>query len=166
MASMNTVSRAVVHSAVLLGLVLYTGCGKQQADIPKTYPVSIKIAHKGQPVEGANVMLVPQDASGKGASGTTDASGVAKMGLPGLAEGAIPGKYWVSVSKVAGTQSDPNISAEEFYQIYEQQGGNADPAASGPQHLLPVKYLSAQSAGLECVVEEKDDQLFEFDLTD
>lgn len=166
MASMSAVFRASVHSGIVLGLVLCTGCGKQQAEVPKTYPVSIKIAYKGQPVDGANVMLVPQDASGKGASGITDASGTAKMGLPGLAEGAVPGKYWVSVSKAAGTQSDPNISAEEFYQNYEQQGGNADPAASGPQHLLPVKYLSAQSAGLECVVEEKNDQLFEFDLTD
>ena len=46
-------------------------------------------------------------------------------GLPGLADGAVPGKYWVTVSKVEGTQSDPNMSAEE---VYKQQSSN--PAAA------------------------------------
>lgn len=32
--------------------------------------------------------------------------------------------------------------------------------------LLPLKYLSAESGGLECVVKEQQDQLFEFNLTD
>jgi len=95
--------------------------------------------------------------------GVTDADGVAKMGLPGLADGAVPGKYWVTVSKVEGAQSDPNMSAEEFY---EQQSSDPAAAPAAPQHLLPVKYLSAESGGLECAVKEQQDQLFEFNLTD
>lgn len=160
---MKTVSRLLVYSVVATGLVFFPGCGKPKPEAPKTHPVSIKIAHRGQPVEGANVTLIPQEQSGRGASGVTDANGVAKMGLPGLADGAVPGKYWVTVSKVEGVQSDPNMSAEEFY---KQQSSNPAAAPASPKHLLPVKYLSAQSGGLECVVTEQQDQVFEFNLTD
>lgn len=160
---MKAAFRLLVYSVVATGLAFFPGCGTPKVEAPQTYPVSIKIAHRGQPVDGASVTLVPQEPSGRGASGVTDASGVAKMGLPGLADGAVPGKYWVSVSKVEGVQSDPNMSAEEFY---KQQESKPAAAPSSPEHLLPVKYLSAQSGGLECTVQEQQDQLFEFDLTD
>lgn len=160
---MKTASRLLVYSVVALGLVICPGCGKPKAQVPKTYPVSIKIGYHGKPVEGANVSLLAQEPSGRGASGVTDANGVAKMGLPGLADGAVPGKYRVTVSKVETAQSDPNMSAEEFY---KQQKTNATAAPSSPKHLLPLKYLSAQSSGLECTTTEQKDQLFEFNLTD
>lgn len=161
---MKTVFRLLVYSVLATGLAFCPGCGKSKTDVPKTYPVSIKIAHRDQPVEGASVTLLPQEQSGRGATGITDANGVAKMGLPGLADGAVPGKYWVTVSKVEGTQSDPNMSAEEFY---KQQSSQSTAAPASPKHLLPAKYLSGQSGGLECTVqEEQQDQLFEFNLTD
>lgn len=160
---MKTATRLLVYSVVATGLAFFPGCGKPKAEAPATHPVSIKIAYRGQPVEGANVTMVPQGASGRGAAGVTDASGVAKMGLPGLADGAVPGKYWVTVSKVEGVQSDPNMSAEEFY---KQQSSNPAAAPASPKHLLPLKYLSAQSGGLECEVKEQQDQTFEFNLAD
>lgn len=159
---MKTASRFFC-SVVATGLVLFLGCGKPKAEAPPTYPVSIKISHGGSPVEGANVTLIPQQQSGRGASGVTDANGVAKMGLPGLTDGAVPGEYWVTVAKVEGGQSDPNLSAEEFY---KRQSSGADASPASPKHLLPMKYLSAQSGGLTCAVKEQPDQLFEFDLTD
>ncbi len=160
---MKTASRLLVYLVVVMGLAFFPGCGSPKAEVPQTYPVSVKIAHGGQPVEGASVTFVPQGQAGRGASGVTDANGVAKMGLPGLADGAMAGKYWVTVSKVEGVQSDPNMSAEEFY---KQQENKPVAAPASPKHLLPVKYLSAQSGGLECDVKEQQDQLFEFNLTD
>ncbi len=160
---MKTASRLLVCLVIATGLAVCPGCGKPEAEVPETYPVSIKITHEGEPVEGASVTLVPQGESGRGASGVTDAGGVAEMGLPGLADGAVPGEYWVTVSKVEGVQSDPNMSAEEFY---EQQSSEPGAAPASPEHLLPKKYLSAESGGLECVVEEKQEQTFEFNLTD
>ncbi len=160
---MKTASRLLVYLAVAVGLAFCPGCGNPQADVPQTYPVSIKIAHGGQPVQGASVTLIPQGQAGRGAAGVTDANGVAKIGLPGLADGAVPGKYGVTVSKVEGAPSDPNMSAEEFY---KQQKSNPAATPASPKHLLPVKYLSAQTGGLECEVKEQQDQLFEFRLTD
>ncbi len=161
---MKTAFRLLACSAVAMGLVISSGCGKPKAEVPKTYPVSIKIAYRGKPLQGANVTLVPQGQSGRGASGVTDANGVAKMGLPGLADGAVPGKYSVTVSKVEGGQSDSSTSAEEFY---KQQKGDPAGAPASPKHSLPAKYLSAQSSGLECVVkEQQDQQLVEFNLAD
>ncbi|MCR4413228.1 MAG: carboxypeptidase-like regulatory domain-containing protein [Thermoguttaceae bacterium] len=126
--------------------------------------MSIKIAYRGKPVVGANVTLIPQGQSGRGASGVTDANGVAKMGLPGLVDGAVPGKYSVTVSKVEGGQTDSSTSAEEFYK--QQQKGEPSGAPASPKHMLPVKYLAAGSSGLECVVKEQQDQVVEFNLTD
>jgi len=153
----------VLVAASMLGLVLSSGCGKARTAVPKTYPVSIKITYHGQPVEGATVTLVPQDQSGRGASGITDTSGFAKMTLPGLAEGAVPGKYWVVVAKVEGSQNITATTPEEFY---KQQQSGASGVPTSPKHLLPAKYLSAQSSGLQCEVTEQENQVFEFDLTD
>jgi len=160
---MNARLARLFHVLVTASLVLSAGCGKPKVTVPKTYPVSIKITYHGQPVEGANVTLVPQEQSGRGASGTTDANGVAKMGPPGLADGAVPGKYWVTVAKIEGGQSSTATTPEEFYKQQESQG--AVPPSS-PKHVLPTKYLSAQTSGLECVVTEQADQQFQFDLTD
>lgn len=160
---MKTALWLLRYSVVALALVIYSGCDTQKTDVPETYPVSIKIAYNGQPVEGANVSLIPEDPAGRGASGVTDASGVAKMGLPGLTDGAMPGKYGVTVSKVEGGQSDPNLSPEEFYR---QQSSEPSAAPSSPKHILPVKYLSAGTSELECTVTEQDDQTYEFDLSD
>lgn len=150
-------------AVVAVGLAISPGCGSDKPDLPQTYPASVKILYHDSPVEGANVTLVPQEQSGRGASGVTDASGVAKLGLAGLADGAVPGKYWVTVSKVDMQASDPNMSAEEFR---KQQSAQSTGAPSGPKHLLPMKYLSAQSNGLECTVTEQPDQTFEFKLAD
>ena len=79
---MKTTSRLLVCSVVATGLLFSQGCGKPKVEAPKTCPVSIKITHRGQPVEGASVTLIPQEQSGRGAAGVTDGSGVAKMGLP------------------------------------------------------------------------------------
>lgn len=161
----KTLHRSTSFLVAVAALYLSTGCGKSKPPAPKTYPVSIKITYHGQPVEGANVTLVPQDQSGRGASGTTDANGVARMGLPGLAEGVVPGKYWVTVAKVEGSQLVNATTPEEFYKQQQQASSGAPP--SSPKHLLPTKYLTAQTSGLECVVKEQQgEQLFEFNLTD
>jgi hypothetical protein len=158
---MKTASRLLLCSLIAQGFVICAGCGDQKA-APKTYPVSIKIIYRGQGVEGANVSLIPQERSGSGASGVTDATGVAKVGIPGLVAGAIPDKYRVIVSKVEADHSDPNMSPEEFY---KQQSSTPAAAPSSPKHLLPVKYLSPDG-GLECTVTEQPDQVFEFTLAD
>ncbi|GAB4129473.1 hypothetical protein [Thermopirellula anaerolimosa] len=151
-------------AAVGLAVLTLPGCGKGKTSVPKTYPTSIKITYRGQPLEGASVTLIPQDQSGRGASGVTNAEGVAKLAIPGLAEGAVPGKYWITVSKVEGGGAATATTAEEFY---KQQEAGANAAPSGPKQVLPVKYLSAQSSGLECTVAEQEgEQVFEFNLTD
>jgi hypothetical protein len=152
------------YGVLALSALLCVSCSSQKADVPKTYSASIKITQNGTPVEGATVTLVPKEATGRGASGLTNASGVAQMALPGLTEGVVPGDYWVGVSKVKGEAADASMTPEQFYQAQEERSG--DPAASGPEHLLPKKYLAAQSSGLECVVTEQHGQTFEFDLTD
>ncbi len=161
---MKTRSFRMVFGVLALGALLCVSCSEQGVEYPQTYPVSIKIVYNGEPVQGATVTLVPKETDVRGASGLTDAGGVAAMGLPGLTDGAMPGEYWVGVSKVAAEAIDPNMTAEEFYA--SQEDASDDPVASAPQHVLPQRYIAAQSSGLECVVTEEPDQFFEFELTD
>jgi len=141
-----------------------TGCGGEKKDIPKTVPVTIKISYHGQPLAGANVLMVPQESGARGASGVTDANGAAEMALPGLTKGVVPGRYRIAVSKVESSAIDAATSAEEFYKAKQQAAG--DPAASAPKQVLPVKYANAQTSGLECTVTEDPNQVFEFTLSD
>jgi len=144
--------------------VVATGCGGQRKDIPKTVPVTVKLTYQGQPLASANVLMVPEDSGGKGASGVTDANGAAEMGLPGLTKGVIPGRYRIAVSKVESGSVASATSAEEFYKAKQQAAG--DPAASAPKQVLPKKYANAQTSGLECTVTEAPNQVFEFTLSD
>lgn len=162
---MRIAAFGLVYGGLAMGALLCVSCGGEKADVPDTYPVSITITYNGEPIEGAKVTLVPQDESGRGASGITDSNGVAEMGLPGLTKGVVPGKYWVGVSKVQGGAADQDMTAEEFY-ASQEGGGGGDPTASAPKHALPQKYVSARTSGLECEVTTDPDQAFEFNLTD
>jgi len=160
------VPRAILLLLLCLVVLTVPGCGGKKKEIPKTVPVTIKITYHGQPVENANVVMLPQDRDGRGASGTTDATGAAVMELPGLTKGVVPGRYRVTVTKVESGAGATATTPEEFYKAQEQQQNAANPAALAPKQVLPAKYANAQTSGLECTVTEAPNQVFEFNLTD
>ncbi|GAB6166671.1 hypothetical protein JCM19992_26710 [Thermostilla marina] len=140
------------------------GCNSGSSDLPETFPVSIKITYKGQPVEGATVSLVPQTPDGKGASGITDSSGTATVRTFTQGEGALPGTYKVTVIKTQSTAPEVTGENEEAYE--EEMESEGDESAFEPKDLLPAKYKSAETTDLECTVSAEGDNRFEFDLTD
>ncbi|RMF92138.1 MAG: carboxypeptidase regulatory-like domain-containing protein [Planctomycetota bacterium] len=152
---------------LLVGICLMTalvGCNRGSSDLPETFPVSIKITYKGQPVEGATVSLIPQTPDGKGASGITDSSGTATVRTFTQGEGALPGTYKVTVVKTQSTA--PEVTAEDEEAYEEAMETEGEESAFEPKDLLPVKYKSAETTDLECTVSAEGDNQFEFDLTD
>ncbi|HPU08024.1 MAG TPA: hypothetical protein PLO20_15935 [Thermogutta sp.] len=155
--------------AAVLTLVAVTiaiaGCGQKKGVSFKTVPVTIKLTYKGQPLDGANVQMYPLDPNGRGATGKTDANGAAVMRTFGdagaMAEGAIPGKYKIIVTKVDVPQVSENINYEE----YSKQQAEQNPYASAPKPLLPTKYSSPQTTPFECEVKDGPNE-FSFELTD
>jgi hypothetical protein len=78
----------------VLASAFASGCGGSG---PRTIPVSGTVTYKGKPVANANVSFAPEDPSGLIATGVTDSSGHFKLGTLAAEDGAIVGKYRVTV---------------------------------------------------------------------
>ena len=120
---------------ILLGV---TGCGHRR---PTTYPVSGVVTLDGKPVSGATVMLRPE-AGGRPAVGTTNERGEFKLTTFQQNDGALPGKYAVSVVKkiTTGMMAGPD--------------GLSGPVAPGgikEQWIIPKKYSNAKTSSLPTV---------------
>lgn len=129
-------------------LLLITGCWG--ASGPTTYPVQGLVQYEGKPVEGATVTLIPSQADGRSASGTTNAEGnfeVTTYVSPSLqAPGAMPGEYDIVVSKIEVRDLDAKLTPQEAQAAFQKLGP--------PKNLLPKKYRSPNTSGLS--VEIKD----------
>ncbi len=161
------VSTAAVAVSVLLFVV---GCSSQPSgpERPKTIPVTVTVKYKGQPVEGAIVTFKPKSPDGKGATGRTDANGVAKMMTFTAGDGCLPGSYSVTIVKYETAQAS-GASAEESEEAYEAEMAKAmegeEEEEAPPKSLLPEKYAKPETSGLTADVSEQNNE-FTFELTD
>lgn len=80
-----------------------------------------------------------------------------------VAEGAMPGKYKVLVSKVL-VPATAEATEGSDYDAAQAQQATADPYASAPKPLLPPKYNSWQETPFECEVTESGANEFTFDI--
>ena len=129
------------------------GCGP---DTPTTVEVMGTVTYKNQPVEGAAVMF--QSTTGKPATGETDSQGKFKLRTFGENDGAIPGEYVVTITKMESVPPG-------------QPGGDPgrEPPTSTrkpPQSLIPLKYNDAKNSGLKETVTEAGPNDFTFELAD
>lgn len=124
---------------MVVGGVLVIGCGPRH---PETVAATGTVTLDGQPIAGATVMLHPQG-PGKPAIGLTDAEGRFHLYTFQPGDGALPGKYLVTVRKVqvTGFRADP-------------QGLSGPIAPEGVKEtwILPKKYADAQTFGHEVEV--------------
>lgn len=113
-----------------------TGCGSD--NLPATFAVTGAVEFEGRPVEGASVTLVPHDANGRSASGTTDVEGKFQVSTYLTSnqqpQGALPGEYVVIVSKEAVHQLPAGLTPHEEQEAFDKLGP--------PKNLLPKKYAS------------------------
>jgi hypothetical protein len=150
-----------------LGLFLGAGCGAQDEG-PKTYPVSGTVTLKGQPAEGVTVSFIP-DSGGQSAVGVTDASGKYQLTTRKKDDGAVPGRYKVTLAKYEG-KNTPVTDASEMhadYDISNEYPPDFDPyAAEAPpsKNLFPTKYANPSTSGLTAEVVEGDNPPKDFAL--
>jgi hypothetical protein len=161
-------------AGVLFGFLgaMLPGCSgsKGAADRPNTVSVTGTVTYKGQAVAGATVAFVPdfpvQDAAkGHGAFGKTDAEGKFTLRTFEAGDGAVPGKYLVTITKYEGSVSpvDPNFNEETDY-VPPDESSTAK--TEGPKNALPVKYAQTTTSKLKAEVTESGANDFEFKLND
>lgn len=151
----NIVSASrLVLVALVMASVALVGCGgkKSVPGRPKTVPVKVTVLYRGVPVAEANVQFLPEG-SGNAATGVTDANGVGRLTTFDQNDGAVPGKYRVTIRKslqVGGSNSsDPD----------------APPVPATYREELPAKYMAPETSGLTAEVSESQKE-FTFELTD
>lgn len=142
---------------VCVASVAVGGCGpaKPASNRPQTHPASGRLSLAGQPLAAATVTFRPEG-KGSGCAGISDASGRFKLSTFAAGDGALPGKYRVTVTKFAAAPASPDVDSP----------GYAPPSASAPppKSLLPETYADPAKSGLTAEVVAGKANVFEFDL--
>lgn len=141
------------------------GCGGKPVDPnrPKTVPATVTVTYKGAPVEGASVSFQTTEQGKRGAQARTDAAGKAAMWTFDPGDGVIPGTYKVTATKTEAAAAAPDADTDpKGYEEYIKSGKGDQP----PKHLLPKKYMTAQSTDLEVQVKEGGENNFNLELKD
>lgn len=127
---MRTVSLLACFCALLL-----MGCGSQddkwKKDRPKTAPAAGVITLDGKPLDGAQVVLVPESGT-HGASALSAADGSFRLSAFPPDDGAVPGSYKVMIVKSIVPELQEGETAELAY----------------AKLLVPKKYTDANTSGL------------------
>ncbi len=100
--------------SIAVVFLFLSACDKnpRPKDMPAPQPTTIKIVQAGQGLDEASVVLHPIEGKWQ-AGGTTDSSGMATLFTDGRYQGAVPGKYKVTVSKRESTGGGPSIPDAE-----------------------------------------------------
>jgi len=134
---------------------MVSGCGG--GGVSGTVPVSGKVSYKGQPVAGAIVTFNGEGAESRTAVAVSEADGTYKLRTL-ESEGALPGKYKVTVIKTEAAESAA-LSMEDA----AKQAGK--PAAEAKE-LLPPKYASGAETPLQFEVKSGAANTFDLPLED
>jgi hypothetical protein len=145
-----------IQQLVSLSLMcaLLAGCfGGGGPERPKTYPVTGTVTFKGQPLEDAQVTLVPTGTGPQAATGVTDAAGKFAIGTFEAKDGAMEGEYGVKVVKynIKVPQGGGNVQLtheQEQAQYKEDDLKPAEPL----KNILPGKYENHTTSGLKHTV--------------
>jgi hypothetical protein len=150
--------------------MLCVGCGVAGPAKPKTVKVTGKVMYKQQPVSGASVAFLG-DGKSPPALGRTDAEGRFELTTSDPGDGAVPGVYKVTVSKIVASSKPSTAtgaaSMEEMAKKAAERGNRpAPPEETGPMSLLPEKYSQAASTDLSFEVKESGTNDFTIELKD
>jgi hypothetical protein len=134
-------------AVLLLATVAVAGCSPK-AGLSGLYPVQGKVTFNGQPVEGAEVTLTPDAVSGesRGAGGRTNGSGEFKIRTLEPDDGAYPGKYHVTVTKL---EPDGKMPTTEELNAARDSGKQINIKM---KNSLPEKYAKIKTSGLTYTV--------------
>lgn len=181
--------RTSLNRTVVVALVVcWAAVGCRPKSKITTVPVSGKVTYKDVPLEGATVAFVlarPDSEASRSSpsSGVTNSDGVYKLvtfeSLARPVDGAVPGKYKVTITKravaapmVTGdpTEQDMSKMAAEMAQKMSQAplppGANQGRTTGPEKSEIPQRYSDPATTDLEANVLETGAQVFDFPLTD
>ena len=152
---MNRIRFGMICLCVMLPC--HVGCGdKEVAGRPRLYPASGLITYQGKPVPGATVTFFPVEDVMPSASAKTNAEGRYILQTFEADDGVVAGTHKVSIMKWK----------IEAFQGNEDEGDSNYKMEPPPKTLIPQKYSTPTTSGLEAAVAESKSNQFDFELTD
>jgi len=146
------------------GLLTLLGCGADEG-IPTRYAVSGQVTYNGAAVPKGTISFFPEDPNSKYSATGTIVDGSYRLTTHTDGDGAVPGKYKVVIAAV-------EVDTSKLRSEVAAKGGRVDGAippelaAKAPKKdLIPRKYGSQATSGLEATVEAKPNTIG-FTLTD
>jgi hypothetical protein len=148
-----------------------SGCG-DDSGLPRRYSVSGTVSYNGKLLEKGNINFAPDGPEGRAAGGTI-VDGRYSLTTHDTDDGAVPGKYKVSVvaKMIDASKVDLNIkgaATEEAKKamaaVFPQKV--AARAAAAVKILIPSKYSSPETSGLTFEVKPQSNTGTDFDLKD
>jgi hypothetical protein len=142
--------------------VSLSGCGQGTKTVKGT------VTMEGEPFPDATVTFYPVDAegktdpNGKNASGTTDANGNFSLGTFKAGDGAMPGQYKVTITKMALVQATGQAGAGAMREVMMAQQ-KAARASRKEQPQVAARYGQFDKTELRAKV--PPDGPVNFDLT-
>lgn len=152
--------RLLLRNPRLLPILLFVslgGCGGTTDGRPVTVPVSGTLSYQGKPLANAIVSFHPQG-SERAAFGETDSTGTYRLTTLDPGDGAMPGSYFVTVSKVIDDNAPPP-GTEEVVDL------TAPTRAPAYRSLLPETFARRETSRLTATVQSTGDNRFDFDLS-
>ena len=149
-----------------IGLLL-PACGDSNDAFGKRYAVSGRVTYNGQPLAKGAIAFVPE--KGAGATGVIE-DGAYALSTEGDRDGALPGKYKVTVSAKEDSEAIAKAEyaklskrkAEEITKVPRDFLANA---AGRARNLVPAGYGDVRTTPLAAEVKESSNT-FSFDLSD
>ncbi len=163
--SLQVLTKSILFASAACACLVLSGCGGTSLG---TVPVQGTVTIDGNPVEGVTIVFNPDDAGGRAASGRTDASGNYTLTTEINGDGALPGGYKITVSKVEveeddtlPEQVDPNDEGS-MDAIYGQLDTSKEQKS---KNLVAKKFGNATTSGLAATVAEEGENKFDFEVT-
>lgn len=160
-------ARGMPWRGVLIGALLSLiagGCSR--SDRPAVIPVSGTITYNGTPVDGA-IVSFSSAVGNPAATAITDGSGKYVLHTFTEADGAAPGDYVVTITKVVADDPMAGKTTDEVSKAYAALRASGKPI---PQmvvkYLVPQKYATAQDSPEKATVKDGEPNVIDFKLTD
>lgn len=144
--------RTRLNAVAILGIcLLVAGCGRPSRTVPAGGVVTLD----GEPLVGAAVLFSPV-AGGVPGRGTTGADGTFTLTTFDTGDGALVGIHRIGVSK---------IETKGFTTDADGVSGKLDGRRIVVRSLMPERYMSPASSGLEATVERRGKNRFSLQLS-
>jgi hypothetical protein len=135
------------------------GCGTKAVGVDGTVPVTGTVTQKGAPLAGATVTFAPSGTA-RSASGVTDPQGKFALTTLKPGDGAMPGEYKVTVTKM---EPVGKVYTQEEANEYYNKNQKAPPSPE-MKNAVAEKFSKIDSSGLSASVKGSGKNEFTFDV--